>query len=348
ADRFVDLSGDHPLVLSAEDFTCGICLHVFNNAVDTQCGHTFCYHCLHRWLSRADHKTPALKDCPECRQVLATRKRPLRESVTDATVMLISGLEIPYTPCRRLNSVIDKLRIKCQYEWNGCPEVCPLESLLAHQMSCEHRKCRECCLPAGVSAEDHNCVQLLTRDRNEWIRKYRALLREKQEMSEELTQLSAQMDSLAETHALPNRSTIDSVLFGKFMTTGQSIEFTEEAIRLTNIITENNSSTTFKHNVVIPYVDLQSVSICADPSLPLMAIKPNSECALKIVNWLSIAPFLLDVESKDKSRIVIVFKYIFTDLFAIQVINRCKLLNSECKCKTIGATEAQSLLDGRI
>ncbi|CAG2100085.1 unnamed protein product, partial [Medioppia subpectinata] len=64
--------------------------------------------------------------------------------------------------------MIEKLRIKCDYEWNGCPEVCPLESLSTHLKTCQYRLCLTCDLTVGPTSDDHNCIEGLKRNRNEW------------------------------------------------------------------------------------------------------------------------------------------------------------------------------------
>ncbi|XP_053713723.1 zinc finger protein RFP [Synchiropus splendidus] len=58
--------------LSADQFTCSICLDVFNNPVSTPCGHSFCQTCISSyWDSAAGNKT---YQCPLCKE--SFRKRP--------------------------------------------------------------------------------------------------------------------------------------------------------------------------------------------------------------------------------------------------------------------------------
>ncbi|CAG2115049.1 unnamed protein product, partial [Medioppia subpectinata] len=130
--RFVDLSAIETLAL--EDLIkCSICLQVLNKAVDTRCGHTFCRECLNDWLSRPQTS----KECPECRQPLPTRKRTRSQTTADNS--LVIGGNVLVEKSLRINAMIGKLKIRCDYEWNGCPEVCPLESLSTHLKTCEYR-----------------------------------------------------------------------------------------------------------------------------------------------------------------------------------------------------------------
>uniref|UniRef100_A0A8C9RV29 E3 ubiquitin-protein ligase TRIM39-like n=1 Tax=Scleropages formosus TaxID=113540 RepID=A0A8C9RV29_SCLFO len=48
-------------LLSAEHFTCSLCLEVFNNPVSTPCGHSFCVACISSFWAQGDHCL-----CPKC------------------------------------------------------------------------------------------------------------------------------------------------------------------------------------------------------------------------------------------------------------------------------------------
>ncbi|CAG2114043.1 unnamed protein product [Medioppia subpectinata] len=162
--RFVDLSAIETLALE-DIIKCGICLQVLKRAVDTRCGHTFCHECLNQWLSRPQ----TTKECPECRQPLASRKRTRSQSTEDNS--LVIGGNVFVDKNLRINAMIEKLKIRCDYEWNGCPEVCPLESLFTHLKTCQHRLCLTCGLSVGLVRDDHNCIEGLKRDRNEWTQR---------------------------------------------------------------------------------------------------------------------------------------------------------------------------------
>src|SRR5690349_11725047 len=51
------------LPINAEHLKCSICLHLYNNPVAMNCGHTFCSNCL-------SDKRNAVQQCPECRAPL--------------------------------------------------------------------------------------------------------------------------------------------------------------------------------------------------------------------------------------------------------------------------------------
>jgi len=70
----------------AERLLCSICCNVFNNAHSAPCGHTFCLHCIGRWLDD-DHNI-----CPMDRQSLHRNQ---------------------LNPCLALTDVIEELQLKC-------------------------------------------------------------------------------------------------------------------------------------------------------------------------------------------------------------------------------------------
>ncbi|CAG2112239.1 unnamed protein product [Medioppia subpectinata] len=325
-DRFVNVSGDESLSVLTE-LKCGICLNVLNNAVVTQGGHSFCYQCLDRWLSRPD---VGVKDCPECREALATKKRIRKRTRGDQSLPLMAGEDVPVIKCRRLNAVIGKLRIKCQYEWNGCHEVCPLESLSAHHTQCEHRLCRACGLAAGVSADEHNCIELLVNDRKELKDRLEAVVKEKDDMNTKLIEMETKNKLLthklsADSHKFGPKLSVEYLIFGKYRTTGHSIIMTSDGIKLCNV--EPNNSMTFKYHIMLPFVEMQNLAICADHSLPLLVIKPVRESALKIMDCLSLSNGLFDINSNDKSlnTIVIVLQRQLNELLTAIHLKTCEL-----------------------
>ena len=48
---------------SAPEYQCNICLDTARDAVVSQCGHLFCWPCLHRWLETR----PDRQECPVCK-----------------------------------------------------------------------------------------------------------------------------------------------------------------------------------------------------------------------------------------------------------------------------------------
>ncbi|CAN9510696.1 unnamed protein product [Ophioblennius macclurei] len=59
--------------LSEEQFTCSICLDVFNNPVSTPCGHSFCQICISSYWDRGGKASKHFQ-CPLCKETF--RKRP--------------------------------------------------------------------------------------------------------------------------------------------------------------------------------------------------------------------------------------------------------------------------------
>lgn len=61
--------------LSEDQFTCSICLEVFNNPVSTPCGHSFCQSCLCSYWDREGGVQAAKSyQCPMCKE--SFQKRP--------------------------------------------------------------------------------------------------------------------------------------------------------------------------------------------------------------------------------------------------------------------------------
>jgi len=102
---------DSELFVEAPDEAdlCGICCEVLEDAVETQCGHTFCDKCIRGWLKQREV-------CPQdqnpltwgdCRPMVRDRRRILG------------------------------LRVKCPFD--DCGEEMELRQLRGHQKLCEHK-----------------------------------------------------------------------------------------------------------------------------------------------------------------------------------------------------------------
>ena len=169
-NRFVDLSKRE-----AKHLICSICLNIYDNAINSECGHTFCRQCLQKWIED-NHK-----ECPECRKEF-TRKRSNDLSNNDIFVFISN---LVFSRNLKINSIINELNIKCNFAFNGCQESIELGLLSSHLKNCEHRYCEKCGFTAG-RPEDHNCVELLKNDRNEWKRKFGEIKDQKSKLEEEV------------------------------------------------------------------------------------------------------------------------------------------------------------------
>lgn len=81
--------------LSEDQFTCSICLEVFNNPVSTPCGHSFCQSCISSYWDRQGGAK--VYQCPLCKE--SFRKRPelhvnltLKEITEQFKQMAIAGV----------------------------------------------------------------------------------------------------------------------------------------------------------------------------------------------------------------------------------------------------------------
>ncbi|XP_054163540.1 E3 ubiquitin-protein ligase NRDP1-like [Oppia nitens] len=184
-NRFVNLEVIDGLI---DELRCSICMNIYETAVQTCCGHNFCYGCLKQWIqSNGDRK-----ECPECRQLLSSRKR----SNSDNNNTIIISSDVVVDKNSKLNAIIGKLKIRCDYEWNGCSLVMALESLSAHLKECPHRLCPTCCLNVGPSREQHNCIDQLKNEMNNWRNRFLETEQKLKEMLVENNELNRQVMSL--------------------------------------------------------------------------------------------------------------------------------------------------------
>lgn len=70
----------------AQKLLCGVCCNVYNNPHVCPCGHTFCLHCIGRWLDMGH------TNCPMDRQPVQRSK---------------------LIPCLALNAILDDLQVAC-------------------------------------------------------------------------------------------------------------------------------------------------------------------------------------------------------------------------------------------
>jgi E3 ubiquitin-protein ligase NRDP1 len=130
--RFVDVS-NHDL----EEFTCGICIEIiYKSLVTPCCRQTYCSDCISEWLTGNN-------TCPNDRK---------RLKFNDLS-----------PPPRALINLLNNMKIRCDFQINGCEKIIQLNSLSTHIANCDFdpkKKCKFC----GLSKEKeskHNCVQNL-------------------------------------------------------------------------------------------------------------------------------------------------------------------------------------------
>ena len=157
SNRFVDLNEREENHLK-----CGICLNIFNNAVNSECGHTFCKQCIQDWI----YSNRMV--CPECRQVFSTRKRCIASTENDNLVAIKSFV---FSRNLKVNSIVSELKTKCDFDFNGCQEVVEFGLISSHLNKCEHRFCKICNI-LMTKVDEHNCFELMKNERNEWQLKY--------------------------------------------------------------------------------------------------------------------------------------------------------------------------------
>ena len=148
-NRFIDLTEKETKHLS-----CSICLNIFNNAIITSCGHTFCKSCLNTWIVWKRRK-----ECPQCRKQF--KKKKTNTAIDDNCVVISNTV---FTRNLMANSMVDELTIKCSYDFNGCQQTVRFGSLPSHMKDCQYRTCKTCDLSFG-NCEEHNCLELLKRER---------------------------------------------------------------------------------------------------------------------------------------------------------------------------------------
>ena len=137
-----------------DEFTCAICLGIFVNPVATLCcRQTYCKDCIWEWVSMR-------KTCPNDRKPLS--KKALKP--------------VP----RVLVNLLENMKIKCNYEWDGCSHVSRIGDLAQHLSVCEFRP-NQLCKTCGLIKESvltHNCIQSLISEKQKIDAKYLNLLDE--------------------------------------------------------------------------------------------------------------------------------------------------------------------------
>ena len=164
----------------AETIQCSICLLILNNPLMTKCGHNYCNQCIKEIVENG------VKSCPDCRKAF-TKKRP-KESSDNSDVVFRRNRDVfVFSKNLKLNEIIGKLKISCDYESNGCKESVELESLSQHITRCEYRFCKTCGFRPIEESDEHNCIEVLKNMNNEWKEKYKESLQTNKELEENLS-----------------------------------------------------------------------------------------------------------------------------------------------------------------
>lgn len=100
------------------DLTCGICLGIFNEPVVTQCcRQMYCRECIDVWLTSNN-------TCPNDRKSLRNN-------------------DLSPVP-RFVDNLLMNIKIKCEYEENGCSAIVKISELGNHVQTCTFSKCATC------------------------------------------------------------------------------------------------------------------------------------------------------------------------------------------------------------
>ena len=94
-----------------QNLVCDICTSVFDQAVITTCGHSFCKSCLSLWLA-----TPENNTCPTCRSYVSKHD-------------LIPNISV--------RNLVGTLLVRCGNFSKGCKQILSLDRLETHTKTCD-------------------------------------------------------------------------------------------------------------------------------------------------------------------------------------------------------------------
>ncbi|CAF0742585.1 unnamed protein product [Adineta steineri] len=131
-----------------DELKCSICTDPFQNPVTIECKHTFCQHCIEKWL-KSDTR------CPKCRRKAINDKDKHRTSPwspvkADALINQLNRLLIRCTHCQQMNiqrgnlldhqSKCTKILVPCPSAHNLCPWTGPRNEQANHVATCSFQQ----------------------------------------------------------------------------------------------------------------------------------------------------------------------------------------------------------------
>ncbi|CAG2122253.1 unnamed protein product, partial [Medioppia subpectinata] len=149
----------------------------------------------------------------------------------------------------------------------------------------------------------------------------------------------------------PITSFPDYIMFGTFKAEAKAVEFIDDGVRVTNVA-PNALNTKFKYHIMIPFVEMQTISICIDSALPLMCLQPTRDSTDKIQECMALGHksengLRFDTDSDDprEQKIIIVLKgEKITEGFAKLLFKQCNDLNPNCKCERMDISDARLVI----
>ena len=85
----------------------------------------------------------------------------------------------------------------------------------------------------------------------------------------------------------PMNQMTDYILFGTFKSEAHSLHVFCDGLKVT-FVSVNNTEIKLKRNILIPFMEIQELMYCSEPSVPVLFIKTNGKHCLKIQNFLHL------------------------------------------------------------
>ena len=269
--RFTDLSERE-----SKHLGCGICLNILNDAIKSGCEHSFCKNCVQQLIENNPSTCP---QCPECRQPF-NRKR----EQSDYNFVIIAN----YVFKRNLlaNNFVNELKVKCDYEPNGCPLIVEFGLLSTHTRQCLYKLCKSCDLILG--SKDHNCVEALKNSRSEDKRiinsfesKVITLEKLNQKMVEKISDLRkykimSTLSKKATEERLPLILKADYVTIGPIMAFAEGIQLNSDSMAMSgfNILYPLDIPKNVSYDLILDINNIREILVCVDSTIPVLVIRP--------------------------------------------------------------------------